>query len=85
MREKFRFLVISLSIGIIAQAQTATLQFSTCFKPEKKYLVLPVKNGAPKKNAQIWIDGMLTRYFDIELAEENPDWYRIFFLHVIQN
>jgi fructan beta-fructosidase len=75
MNKTFLLLFLSLFIGVISHAQATIRQFSSYFKPEKKYLVLPVKNGAPKKNAQIWIDGVLVRYFDIELAEENPDWY----------
>ncbi|RYG46875.1 MAG: DUF4980 domain-containing protein [Chitinophagaceae bacterium] len=75
MKINLALLGFSLFIIVICNAQTETRQVSSYFKPEKKYLVLPVKNGAPKKNAEIWIDGVLTRYFDIELAEENPDWY----------
>ena len=52
-----------------------TRDYSNYFKVEKKYLVLPVKNGAPKKNIEIWVDGVNTRFFDIELAEDKPDWY----------
>lgn len=52
-----------------------THSFSNYFTGEKKYLVLPVKNGAPKRNVEIWVDGVNTRFFDIELAEDKPDWY----------
>jgi len=48
--------------------------FSQVFKATDKWLVLPVKNGAPKKNVELWIDGVEERWFDIELADGTPDW-----------
>jgi sucrose-6-phosphate hydrolase SacC (GH32 family) len=75
MKLQVHLLVLGMFIGVISQAQNNTRTFSSYFNPEKKYLVLPVKNGAQKRNAQIWVDGVLSRYFDIELAEEAPDWY----------
>lgn len=53
----------------------ATRPFSNYFIAEKKYLVLPVKNEALKRNIELWVDGVNTRFFDIELAEGKPDWY----------
>lgn len=50
-------------------------EFSTSFKGKKNWLVLPVKNGSPKRNLELWVDGKLERWFDIELAEGAPDWY----------
>lgn len=52
-----------------------TRSFSNYFVPEKKFLVLPVKNGAAKRNVELWVDGVNARFFDIELAEDQPDWY----------
>lgn len=52
-----------------------TKNISTYFTAEKKYLVLPVKNGAAKRNIELWVDGVNTRFFDMELAEGKPDWY----------
>lgn len=40
---------------------------------EKRYLHLPVKNGAPKKRMTFKVDGKIVREFEIELAEESPD------------
>jgi fructan beta-fructosidase len=62
---------------IIAQNNSvpAVKSLSTYFKAEKKYLVLPVKNGAAKRNLELWVDGVNTRFFDMELAEDKPDWY----------
>ncbi|MET0634820.1 MAG: GH32 C-terminal domain-containing protein [Chitinophagaceae bacterium] len=67
-------LVICLCFCQLIHGQESTISFSSYFKPEKKYLVLPVRNGANKKNVEIWVDGVLSRYFDIELAEGAPDW-----------
>ncbi|MFT3933899.1 MAG: DUF4980 domain-containing protein [Chitinophagaceae bacterium] len=53
----------------------ATRDYAQYFTAEKRYLVLPVKNGAPRKNIEIWVDGVNTRFFDMELADEKPDWY----------
>ena len=72
----FAFAFICFFIHVKAQnTQPATVSYSNYFVPEMKYLVLPVKNGALKKNIEIWVDGICTRYFDIELAEDKPDWY----------
>lgn len=59
-----------LTIGTV-QAQ----EFNQYFTADKQYLQLPVKNGAPKKNLEIWKDGVMVRFFDMELAEGIPDWY----------
>ena len=56
-------------------ARDTTRNISTYFTAEKKYLVLPVKNGAPKRNIELWVDGVNTRFFDMELAEGEADWY----------
>lgn len=61
--------------GIAQSGEASTISFSNYFVPGKKYLVLPVKNGAVKRNIELWVNGVRTRYFDIELAEEQPDWY----------
>ena len=61
---------------LLAQANNVkTKSISKYFVPEKKYLVLPVKNGATKRNLELWVDGVNTRYWDMELAEGEPDWY----------
>lgn len=63
-----------LCLCLLAQAASAQ-QFSKTFKAAQKWLVLPVKNGAPKKNVELWVDGENERWFDIELADGEPDWY----------
>ncbi len=68
-----------LFFSLMAMAQNNSKpgekSLSTYFRAEKKYLVLPVKNGAPKRNIELWVDGVNTRFFDMELAEDKPDWY----------
>lgn len=73
----FVFLLNSLSFFVQAQEvkESKTVMLSTYFTPEKKFLVLPIKNGAPKRNAELWVDGVNVRYFDLELPEGHPDWY----------
>lgn len=68
------FLVLLISITAVKAQQAAPAGFREEFKATDKWLVLPVKNGAPKKNVELWIDGEKIRWFDIELADGQPDW-----------
>ncbi|HEU4751819.1 MAG TPA: GH32 C-terminal domain-containing protein, partial [Armatimonadota bacterium] len=43
----------------------------------QRYLVLPVKNGAPKRRMSLVVDGRTAREFEIELADGAPD-FRVF-------
>ncbi|MGJ7030155.1 GH32 C-terminal domain-containing protein [Niabella hirudinis] len=74
-----RLLIISMFLFIFlpvyAQEHPSTKNISTYFTAKKKYLVLPVKNGAPRRNLELWVDGINTRFWDMELAEDRPDWY----------
>ena len=45
------------------------------FDATKRYLSLPVKNGTRKRVVQILVNGQVERQFDIELADESPDWF----------
>ena len=42
---------------------------------EKQYLNLPVKNGGPKRQMHVLVDGQPPRDFEIELADAEPDWW----------
>jgi fructan beta-fructosidase len=42
---------------------------------KNRWLHLPVKNGAPAKKVQVLSDGKVVRFFDIELADDKPDWW----------
>ena len=68
------FLLITIQAAMGQGKAPATKNISTYFTAEKKYLVLPVKNGATKRNLELWVDGVNTRFFDMELAEDKPDW-----------
>lgn len=45
------------------------------FSLEKKYLNLPIKNGAEKRLVSLRIDNMVVREFEIELAPDEPDFW----------
>jgi fructan beta-fructosidase len=42
---------------------------------ERRYLHLPIKNGAPPHRLTVSVDGKPERAFDIELAEGEPEWW----------
>jgi len=42
---------------------------------EKRYLHLPVRNGASMRRVRLVVDGQTVREFDIELAEAEPDFW----------
>ncbi len=42
---------------------------------EKRYLNLPVKNGAVKRVLRLTVNGKTEREFEIELANAEPDWW----------
>jgi fructan beta-fructosidase len=45
------------------------------FVIHQRYLHFPVKNGAAKKKIEVLHDGKVERFFDIELADAQPDWW----------
>jgi len=45
------------------------------FLLQKKYLNLPVKNGAKKRYIYLIVDGKIVREFDIEMANDEPDFW----------
>jgi fructan beta-fructosidase len=67
-------LIFAVCLFSLTSTTMAQEQFSHYFTPEKKYLVLPVKNGAPKKNLELWLNGNVVRFFDMELADGKADW-----------
>jgi fructan beta-fructosidase len=48
---------------------------SRAFTIDKRYLLLPVKNGAPMRRVTFTVDKQVAREFDIELAEGAPDFW----------
>lgn len=45
------------------------------FIADRKYLLLPVKNGAPKRWVSLLVEGRLERDFDMELADDTAEWW----------
>lgn len=45
------------------------------FKTDRRYLNLPVKNGARKRVVTLLVDGQPVVRNDIELADDKPDWW----------
>ena len=45
------------------------------FKIEKRYLNLPIKNGAPKRKVTTLVNGRVEVKNDIQLADGQPDWW----------
>jgi sucrose-6-phosphate hydrolase SacC (GH32 family) len=45
------------------------------FRIEKRYLNLPIKNGAAKRKVTFLVDGRVKERNDIELADAGPDWW----------
>ncbi|MHA3772886.1 glycoside hydrolase family 32 protein [Verrucomicrobiota bacterium sgz303538] len=41
----------------------------------KQLLNFPVKNGAKKRKVSVLVDGRAERFFEIELADAEPDWW----------
>jgi len=54
-------------------------------RAEKKYLNLPVKNGAPKRLVTITDNNKIVRQFTIELADAEPDWWAFLDLGPFRN
>ncbi|MBL8810177.1 MAG: glycoside hydrolase family 32 protein [Planctomycetaceae bacterium] len=44
---------------------------------DKRWMLLPVRTGAPKKVVSISVDGRVERAFDIELADSEPEWWSV--------
>lgn len=42
---------------------------------QNRYIHLPVKNGLPKRRMRFFVNGKAVRSFDIELADEKPDFW----------
>lgn len=40
-----------------------------------RYLFFPIKNGAPRRKVTVSVGGKAERWFDVELADAEPDWW----------
>ena len=47
------------------------------FTVAKRFLNLPVKNGAPKRVVTLLLDGKVQRQFEMELSDQAPDWWAV--------
>lgn len=45
------------------------------FSADKRYLHIPIRNGAPKRKVTLLVSGKLEVINDIELADDTPDWW----------
>jgi fructan beta-fructosidase len=57
------------------KAPTVIAQARREFKIEKRYLNLPIKNGAPKPKVTTLVNGRVEVTNEIELADGTPDWW----------
>jgi fructan beta-fructosidase len=79
MRKALRFLLPTILCAGAYLGYTASPEEVTSAKREflasKRYLNLPVKNGAAMHHVRLLVDGRAVREFDIELADATPDWW----------
>lgn len=54
--------------GLLANAQRE-------FHIDRRYLNIPIKNGAPRRKVTLLVDGRVEVRNDIELANAEPDWW----------
>lgn len=61
---------------IFSDNQPATATFNARREIEKgaRFLQFPVKNGAPKRKITLFAAGKIVRQFEVELADDAPDW-----------
>ena len=57
------------------KAATLLIDARREFRIEKRYLNLPIKNGAPKRKVTTFVDGRVEVKNDVELADGPPDWW----------
>lgn len=73
MKKSLILIITYILTTALTFAQTES--FHETFVAEKQYLRLPVKNGAPTKTVEIESEGETLRWFTIELADGEADWY----------
>src|SRR3974390_2767873 len=77
LRSHWQTLGLLLTTALCAPAQISAVVTNATreFVVQKQFLNLPVKNGAPARHLKLLVDGNLERFFDIEIAEGEPDWW----------
>ncbi len=61
----------------VKPAPTPTVNVSREIKTAARYLFFPVKTGATKRQVAVAVAGRDERTFDIELADGDPEWWKL--------
>lgn len=69
-----KILTVLLAWVFCASASHAQSLFSADFKAEKRFLQIPIKNGAPMRPIEILVGNEKVRWFTAELAAGQADW-----------
>ncbi|WDF70254.1 glycoside hydrolase family 32 protein [Sphingobacterium oryzagri] len=70
--KKILIVLCSLFSFFASEAQST---FSTPFKAEKRFLQIPIKNGAANSTITVSVNNEKVRWFTAELAEGKADWF----------
>jgi fructan beta-fructosidase len=77
VKKLFPVLIITMTVseaaGGLASAADAPAELA--FTADKRYLNLPVKNGAPMRRMSLVVEEKKVREFEIELADAKPDFW----------
>ncbi len=66
---------INIDHIVMSDTKMFILSAERTLKIDKRYIHLPVKNGANKRRMKITRNGDIVREFEIELADDNPDFW----------
>lgn len=89
MRWKTLLMVILLVAGSLPSPEAQNTDLATETRTQKlvltkRYLNLPVQNGAPRQKMTLTVEGALVRMFEIELAVGKPDFWVFMDVHSFQ-
>lgn len=72
------FLIAALvSVTSAVGQETSPVVAAREFSVQKRYLNIPIRNGAPKRTVRLVFDGKTQVQNQIELADEKPDWWAV--------
>ncbi len=73
---------INVDEFVLSDEKPATQAMDRNFVVEQDYLLIPIRNGAPKVKLEVSVDGKPIRRYETELATspDNVDWYAYFTL-----
>lgn len=72
-----KFLICMLLLGLGVSKLSAQSNFTTRFTAQKRYLQIPIKNGAPTHTVKLLLGGEELRWFSAELATGQADWFAV--------